>query len=134
MADVHMSDNSQQIIELLKARTEKALNECGHVCEGWAMELCPVKTGTLRRSISHAVAGDTVYIGTNVEYAPYVEFGTGAANVAGGTVEDSWVYRDEWGNFHRAHPQPARPFLKPSVADHVDAIKTLIENVLDGKM
>ena len=32
-------------------------------------------TGRLRNSISHAVDGDAAYIGTNVEYAPYVELG-----------------------------------------------------------
>ena len=36
-----------------------------------------VDTGRLRNSVSHAIGGsDTVYIGTNVEYAPHVEYGT----------------------------------------------------------
>ena len=46
-----------------------------------AKRLCPVDTGRLRSSITRGEVerdGDSlsVDIGTNVEYAPYVEFGT----------------------------------------------------------
>jgi len=45
-----------------------------------AKQLCPVDTGRLRSSISWRLerVGGTVVgvVGTNVEYAPYVEFGT----------------------------------------------------------
>ena len=48
--------------------------------EGVAKSLCPVDTGRLRSSIQHQIALDageiTGRVGTNVEYAPYVEFGT----------------------------------------------------------
>ena len=38
--------------------------------------LYSVDTGRLRNSISHTVDGEAAYIGTNVEYAPYLELGT----------------------------------------------------------
>ena len=41
--------------------------------------LYSVDTGRLRNSISHAVDGEAAYIGSNVEYAPYVELGTSRA-------------------------------------------------------
>lgn len=45
-----------------------------------AKRLCPVDTGRLRSSIVYEVAATgrtiTARIGTNVEYAGYVEFGT----------------------------------------------------------
>ena len=45
-----------------------------------AKKLCPVDTGRLRSSITHALGRDSrsIYcdVGTDVEYAPYVEFGT----------------------------------------------------------
>ena len=44
--------------------------------EGYAKKETPVDTGRLRNSMSNAVQGDSVYIGTNVSYAPYVEFGS----------------------------------------------------------
>ena len=34
------------------------------------------RTGRLRSSISHATDDDAAYIGTNVEYAPFVELGS----------------------------------------------------------
>lgn len=37
---------------------------------------CAVDTGLLRSSIVTRVVGDGVEVGTNVEYAPHVEFGT----------------------------------------------------------
>lgn len=48
--------------------------------ENMAKTLCPVDTGRLRASITHEVGkeGNELVgrIGTNVEYAPYVELGT----------------------------------------------------------
>lgn len=48
-----------------------------------AKRLCPVDTGRLRSSITHQVAVDVrglaARIGTNVDYAPWVEFGTSRA-------------------------------------------------------
>ncbi|MFI6979313.1 HK97-gp10 family putative phage morphogenesis protein [Embleya sp. NPDC050154] len=45
-----------------------------------AQERCPVDTGRLRSSIRHSTSGSgrswTVTVGTNVNYAPHVEFGT----------------------------------------------------------
>lgn len=48
--------------------------------EGAAKQACPVDTGRLRASITHQLGQDgeglLADIGTDVEYAPYVEFGT----------------------------------------------------------
>ena len=61
----------------LDKKINMALNDIGYLIEGRAKERCPVKTGNLRRNISHQVEGDTVTIGTfGVDYADYVEYGT----------------------------------------------------------
>lgn len=48
--------------------------------EGAAKRLCPVDTGRLRSSITNAIGHDeqglVAVIGTNVEYAAFVELGT----------------------------------------------------------
>lgn len=48
-----------------------------------AKQLCPVDTGRLRSSITNQLGTDggglLAVIGTNVEYAPYVELGTSKA-------------------------------------------------------
>ena len=38
---------------------------------------CPVDLGRLRNSITYQISKEKALIGTNVEYAVYVEFGTG---------------------------------------------------------
>lgn len=63
-----------------------------------------IRTGQLKKSITHAVSGDSAYIGTNLEYAPYVELGT-----------------------HRMKP---RPFLKNGILNYRDDYKRIVENGL----
>ncbi len=94
--------------------------------EGFAKKLCPVDTGGLRNSISHKVHEDNAYIGTNKEYAAYVELGTGKYYKGG--RQDPWVYKDEKGNWHMTHGQRAQPYLKPAAADHMQTYKNIIED------
>lgn len=79
MADnvIVVADNTKQVTSAMKSAIEAALEEIGLVAEGAAKRICPVDTGRLRNSITHALMGnDSVAIGTNVEYAPYVHEGT----------------------------------------------------------
>lgn len=60
---------------------EAALETIGLVAETYAklnLERDPrrIDTGDLRKSITHTYDADTAYVGTPMEYAPYVEFGT----------------------------------------------------------
>lgn len=49
-----------------------------------AKQLCPVDTGRLRSSVTHELDRDgqgiVGVVGTDVDYAPYVEFGTSRAS------------------------------------------------------
>lgn len=54
----------------------EALREVGIVITAESQARTPVDTGRLRREQSFEVSGNQVDIGTNVEYAIYVEFGT----------------------------------------------------------
>ena len=76
---VDYKDNSQQILAALEKGKRNALTAIGATAETYAKKATPVDTGRLRNSISHAVDGEAVYIGSNVEYAPYVELGTSRA-------------------------------------------------------
>jgi len=74
----------QRKIELLAKKNNKAVKEVIEkaviIVEGNAKDLCPVDTGRLRSSITHEVKSSkekhTGKVGSNVDYAPYVEFGT----------------------------------------------------------
>jgi len=104
--EVHITDNSGAILAALREQKEAALEAIGLQAEGYAKANCPVDTGNLRNSISHAVSGDAAYIGTNVEYAPYVEFGT--------------------------RKMSAQPYLKPAAEGHVSEYKAIAETYLKG--
>ena len=108
----------------------RALETCGLVAEGYAKKLCPADTGNLRNSIAHAVdsAGHAVSLGTNVEYAAYVELGTGKYTPGGRPTP--WTYQDAHGNWHMTHGQRAQPFLKPAVATHAQQYRESLEQEL----
>lgn len=103
---VEIHDNSKEVSEAIKSALLKGLETCGLTAERFAKKLAPYDTGNLRNSITHEVddGEPAVYIGTNVEYAPYVCLGT----------------------IH----MKAQPFLKPAVADHANEYRKIIENEL----
>ena len=78
---VQFTDNSAQALSELSRAKARTLETIGLKAEGYAKRLCPVGTvestgkkgyrgGTLRNSITHAVDGDVLSVGSNVEYAP----------------------------------------------------------------
>ena len=68
-------DNTDEVLAALKRAKKNGLTAIGLTAEGHAKKETPVDTGRLRNSISHATDDEAAYIGTNVEYAPYVELG-----------------------------------------------------------
>lgn len=106
---VEVKDNTEQFLDEYTKALERALTRIGMAAEGYAKQEAPVDTGRLRNSITFAVdmGEKATYIGTNVEYAPYVELGT------------------------RLHaPQP---FLEPAATTHNDVYQRIMESELKGK-
>lgn len=136
MIDVEITDNSDEIAMLFAMACKRGLEKCGLTAEGYAKRLCDGfkhATGTLRNSITHQVdtGTQTVYIGSNLEYAPYVELGTGKYYPGGRPTP--WVYQDAHGNWHYTHGNRAQPYLKPAVADHAAQYRAILEDALkDG--
>lgn len=129
---VEIHDNSKEVSAAITAALLKGLETCGLVAEGYAKKLCPVDTGNLRNSITHAVddSEPAAYIGTNSKYAPYVELGTGIYAEGGGGRPTPWVYQDAKGNWHYTHGNKPQPFLKPAVADHANQYRQILEDAL----
>lgn len=75
--DAKFTDNSQEVLDAAHQQIMLALEAIGQEAEGYAKDDCPVDTGRLRNSIAHDVdeSEPAAYIGTNVEYAIYVEYG-----------------------------------------------------------
>jgi phage gpG-like protein len=126
--DISFEDHSDEILQLFAQAKERALEAVGLQAEGYAKKLCPVDTGVLRNTITHAVDDDNAYIGTNNEYAPYVELGTGKYYPGG--RQTPWVYQDSKGNWHITSGQRAQPYLKPAVADHGATYRSIIEQYM----
>lgn len=132
---VEFKDNSSKVKSEFDEALLRGLEKCGLVAEGYAKKLQIQDTGNLRNSITHVVDENepAAYIGTNVEYAPYVELGTGIYAEGGGGRPTPWVYQDAKGNWHYTRGNRAQPFLKPAVADHADKYRQIIKSELEGK-
>lgn len=73
---VEIKNNSKEVLSALEKAIQRGLEAIGMTAEGHAKKITSVDTGRLRNSISHATDNEAAYIGTNVEYAPYVELGS----------------------------------------------------------
>jgi HK97 gp10 family phage protein len=123
----------------IREALRRGLKKVGMIAETHAKSIAPVDTGLLRNSITFALGGEvtstaeymdnsgeqtgtyegqapaddkdeiTLYVGTNVEYAPYLELGH--MTVSGGMVE-------------------ARPFLRPAMEDHAEEYGKIIRDEL----
>lgn len=93
------------------------------VVERAAKEKAPKGTGELRRSISSRVETNNGEIKgvvfTPLEYAPYVEFGTGLFAEAGNGRKDvPWHYQDDEGNWHTTSGQHPQPYMRPALNEN----------------
>lgn len=129
---VDVTDNSDKVLAEFQAAILRALERCGSQAEGYAKDLAPVDTGRLRNSISHKVDEEekAAYIGSDLDYAAYVELGTG--KYAEGGRPTPWVYQDENGNWHWTRGNPAQPFLAPAVKDHLQTYSNIIKDELEN--
>lgn len=96
---IELTSHKDEIIQATVQQILLGLEAIGEKGEGYAKEDCPVDTGRLRASISHKSETNELaaYIGTNVEYAPYVEYNDQAHHITG-----------------KAH------FLRDAAANHAD--------------
>lgn len=114
--------NKLSNLDLSKSITESCL-----LLENTAKRNCPVDSGQLRRSITHKVDKNEGEVYTNVEYAPYVEYGTGLFSTKGNGRNSKWTYKDVEGNWHTTAGQKPQPFMHPALTTNRTRIKSLID-------
>lgn len=106
--DMEIESHREELIDEIKSKMPAILEMLGQAGENNAKfeitALGAVDTGNLRNSITHTDDGEYAYIGTTVEYAPYVEMGTSRM--------------DE------------RPFLRNAVLGHQEEYKKIFEDGL----
>lgn len=104
---VQIDSHVDEITAEMQTKINSWLEAIGQDAASTAADAAPVDTGRLKNSISHAVVEDekTVYIGTNVEYAPFQELGT-------------------------SRGIPGKHFLQFGATAHAGEYKDLLENIL----
>lgn len=104
---VIFQSKAKEALKGMAAAKAQALEIIGGKAESYAKKLCPVDTGRLRNSITHQQYDEnTEVVGTNVEYAPYVELGT--------------------------YKMGPRPYLRPAAENHTAEYKAVIKRVMSG--
>ena len=102
---VIFTSHKKEVLDAVQQATDRGLEICGGKAESYAKRRCPVDTGRLRNSITHVQWDDkTEVIGSNVEYAPFVELGT---------------YR-----------MKAKPFLRPAAENHASEYRDILQKEL----
>jgi phage gpG-like protein len=133
-------DNTDKVIAEMKLAKLRALEIIGQNAEKFAKAICPVGTvestgkkgyrgGTLKGSITHNATDESVEIGTDVEYAPYVELGTGPHFQAPPDWEQFDVPTPSGVGHSYVHP---RPYLRPAIEEHLAEYKDIIKQELGG--
>ena len=106
---------------------EATLGKACALVERSAKELAPKDTGALRRSITSKVEGTEGIIYTPLEYAPYIEYGTGLFAENGGRADVPWNYKDDKGEWHSTSGIKPQPFMRPALNQNRENIIRLIK-------
>ena len=126
-------------LDNILARLEEVANQdmkskMGQACaivERAAKQKAPKDTGALRRSITSKVeeidGTVTGVVYTPLEYAPYVEFGTGLFAEEEGRKDVPWNYQDDEGNWHSTSGQKPQPYLRPALKENRETIIRLFK-------
>lgn len=124
-------DHSQDGKDAIQRATVRWLLESCILVQGQAILLAPTNTARLKGSIDYQVdEGELVgYVGSNVEYAIYVEFGTGEFAENGRGRKGGWVYQDSSGEWFFTWGQEPQPYLRPAFRQTRKEIESLAKTV-----
>ena len=114
--------------------TKKVAAAMGKICalvERAAKQKAPKNTGELRRSITSKVdvgaSEVTGVIFTPLEYAPYIEYGTGLFAENGGRKDVPWNYQDDEGNWHSTSGMKPQPYMRPALNENREEILRILK-------
>ena len=105
---------------------QSALGKACAVVETSAKQKAPKDTGALARSITSKIEDTEGIIFTPLEYAPYVEYGTGLFAEEGGR-STPWIYKDDKGEWHKTSGQKPHPFMRPALEENREKIINILK-------
>lgn len=126
-------ENLDKLISKLEKLDDvnQAMEQACILVENEAKIKCPVDNGLLRNSITHYIEDNPDeligVVGTNVDYAPYVEFGTGIYSSLGNGRQDRWKYKDAKGEWHSTIGQHPQPYLQPALEENRRKIEKMFK-------
>jgi hypothetical protein len=134
-------DNTDAVIANLEKNAAVMLEELGMRVERYMKENTPVGTtestgvqhyigGTLRQSMTHMVIGYELYVGSDLSYAPYVEYGTGIYASDGTGRKSPWVWRDKNGEYHWTRGIHPQHMILKAVTNHDAEYKFVMQEYL----
>lgn len=91
------------------------------------------RTGELARSITSKVYGNVGMIFTPLEYAPYVEYGTGLFAEGGGRADVPWCYQDEQGEWHTTSGMHPQPYMRPALNENRERVIEILKEAIEIK-
>ena len=117
------------------ADTQQLNDTMEQVCalvERDAKQNAPKDTGALARSIQSKVENNNNSIQgvvfTPLEYAAYVEFGTGLFAESGGRTDVPWAYKDDkTGKLIFTSGQKPQPYMRPAIDNNREKIVRMIK-------
>ena len=128
------TDNSKKVKGQMDDAMFRALESAALIVEASAKALAPVgDSGELRDKIDHNVTdgtnGPQAKIGSPLDDAMYVEYGTGEFAENGAGRKGGWSYQTPDGKWHHTNGMAPQPFLRPAFRRN----KANIENVIGQK-
>ena len=124
------TDNSKAVKAEMQATMQKALESAALIVEASAKALAPVDSGELRDKIDHNVKntanGPTATIGSPLDYALYVEYGTGEKAENGAGRKGGWSYQTPDGEWHFTRGSEPQPFLRPAFRNNKTKVQDII--------
>jgi HK97 gp10 family phage protein len=98
--------------------------------EDSAVQNAPKDEGDLQQSITSKVERTneeiTAIVYSPLEYAPYVEYGTGLFAEKGNGRQTPWLYENKDGDTVFTRGQKPQPFMRPALEDNKQNIINLI--------
>lgn len=122
-----------RMINKINEKVTKALIAVGTEIQSEAQLLCPVDNGKLRQDINYDVdvKNNRVLIGNNLEYAIYVNKGTGIYAEDGNGRKKQWTYySDSKKQFYTTKGQKPQPYLKKALKNSNKRVIKISQDIL----
>lgn len=146
MADNNVSANLDDFIDnVLPKKMVSSMAKACSIVRNAAIDKAPHRTGALKRSIDFDLSdnGEEGIVYSNLDYAPWVEAGTGKYATKGAGRQTPWVYPcyvtqdvankigGEHGlRFFKTEGQKPKPFLEPAAQENKSKIIKCFEGVI----